>query len=96
MTTNKYVYPHPINLYIISYLDMPVDLFCSTYGFIQSTVATWVSRDRKVETLPASFLYALSLASSRDMSFVYEKLLDYQEIYLKELEQGKKSKKEIE
>lgn len=93
-----YVYCHPVNVYILRYLGMPVEQFCELYGFNQGTVASWVTRERKVETLPASFIYALSLASSRSMDAVYGELLKLQEDYLRYRERVgfKKVKKRLE
>ncbi|EMF0103112.1 type III secretion system protein PrgN, partial [Enterococcus hirae] len=71
------------------------------YGFNQGTVASWVTRERSVETLPASFIYALSLASSRNMGEIYEELLKLQEDYYRYRERvgfkkGKKVKKRLD
>lgn len=78
-----YVYSHAVNVYILRYLGLPVEQFCELYGFNQGTVASWVTRERSVETLPVSFVYALSLASSRSMDAVYGELLKLQEDYLR-------------
>ncbi|MFV0558367.1 MAG: type III secretion system protein PrgN [Enterococcus sp.] len=94
MTTNTFVYPHPINIYIISDLGMTVEQFCEIHLYAQSTVATWISRERKVEKLPAAFIYSLALSSSKSMDEVYERLLKLQEEYLKWNEK-KKAKKQI-
>lgn len=75
MSINKFVYSHPINVYIIKYLGITVDQFCELYDYPQGTVASWITRQRRIKTLPASFIYDLSLASSTNMSDVYEKLL---------------------
>lgn len=75
------VYSHVVNVYILRYLGMPVEQFCELYGFNQGTVASWVTRERSVETLPASFIYALFLASSRSMEAIYEELLKLQDDY---------------
>jgi hypothetical protein len=64
------------------------------HGFKQSTVASWIHRDRRIESLPVSFIYALSLASSRSMNTVYSRLLALQDEYDKQLAQNKKKEKE--
>lgn len=96
MSNNIYVYPHPINAYIIGRLGIAVDHFCSLYGFKQSTLSTWITREKKVESLPASFLYALSLASNKDMSLVYEELLQLQDEYVLHVKRNKRTKKNVE
>lgn len=75
MSINTFVYSHPINVYIIKYLGITVEQFCELYDYAQGTVASWITRQRRIKTLPASFIYDLSLASSTNMSEVYEKLL---------------------
>lgn len=97
MSRNTFVYSHPINVLIIKYLGVTVEQFCESYGYSQGTVASWITRNRRVESLPASFIYDLSLAASLNMSDVYEKLLllqDEYDTYL--ISKGKKKKKHIE
>ena len=101
MSMKLYVYSHAVNVYILRYLGMPVEQFCELYGFNQGTVSSWVTRERSVEKLPASFIYALSLASSRSMGEVYEELLKLQEDYYCYRERvgfkkGKKVKKRLD
>ena len=101
MSMKLYVYSHAVNVYILRYLGMPVEQFSELYGFNQGTVASWVTRERSVEKLPASFIYALSLASSRSMGEVYEELLKLQEDYYCYRERvgfkkGKKVKKRLD
>lgn len=81
MKMNTFVYTHPINMYIIQHLGIPVDTFCTLYDIKQGTISSWITRNKKVETLPANFIYCLSLASSKPMDFVYDQLLNYQEGY---------------
>lgn len=52
-----------------------MDQFCESYGYSQGTVASWITRNRRVESLPVGFIYDLGLAASLNMSDVYEKLL---------------------
>lgn len=75
MSINTFVYSHPINVYIIKYLGITVERFCELHGYPQGTVASWITRQRRIKNLPASFIYDLSLSSSTNMSDVYEKLL---------------------
>jgi len=94
MTINTYVYPHPINVFVIRDLGVSLDRLCEMYGFKQSTVASWIHRDRRIESLPVSFIHSLSLASSRSMNTVYSRLLALQDEYDKQLEKNKKKEKE--
>ncbi|UBM07023.1 type III secretion system protein PrgN [Enterococcus mundtii] len=97
MSRNTFVYSHPINVFIIKYLGVTVDQFCESYGYSQGTVASWITRNRRVESLPVGFIYDLGLASSSNMSSTYEDLLSLQdeyEIYISTI--GKRKKKQIE
>lgn len=82
MTVNTYVYSHPINVFIIQQLGIPVDQFCSLYGYSQGTLSSWITRKKKIETLPVRFLYDLSLATSLSMDNVYSTLLDLEKEYI--------------
>lgn len=96
MSINTFVYSHPINVYIIKYLGITVDQFCELYAYPQGTVASWISRQRRIKSLPASFIYDLSLASSMNMTDVYEKLLVLENEYDQYTsKQNKKEKKHI-
>ncbi|EEV43738.1 type III secretion system protein PrgN [Enterococcus faecium] len=81
MSINTFVYSHPINVYIIKNLGITVEQFCELYAYPQGTVASWITRQRRIKSLPASFVYDLSLASSLNMSDVYEKLLSLEKEY---------------
>ncbi|MGG5311176.1 MULTISPECIES: type III secretion system protein PrgN [Enterococcus] len=97
MSRNTFVYSHPINVFIIKYLGVTVDQFCESYGYSQGTVASWITRNRRVESLPVGFIYDLGLAASSNMSDLYEELLSLQdeyEIYISTI--GKRKKKQIE
>ncbi|MDA9428870.1 putative prgn [Enterococcus mundtii 1A] len=97
MSRNTFVYSHPINVFIIKYLGVTVDQFCESYGYSQGTVASWITRNRRVESLPVGFIYDLGLAASLNMSDLYDKLLLLQEDYDAYLiSKGKKKKKHIE
>lgn len=95
MTTNKFVYPHPINTFIIKHLNYTVQEFCEQFQYPQSTVATWVSRERRIESLPVSFIYSLSLATGKSMDWVYDSLLVLQEEYDTHRQEHKRTKKHI-
>ncbi|NMP59467.1 type III secretion system protein PrgN [Enterococcus mundtii] len=97
MTRNTFVYSHPINVYIIKQLGMTLAQFCELYAHSRGTVSSWITRNRRVESLPVSFIYDLSLAASSNMSSTYEELLSLQdeyEIYISSI--GKRKKKRIE
>lgn len=96
MSINTFVYSHPINVYIIKNLGITVEQFCELYAYPQGTVASWITRQRRIKSLPASFVYDLSLASSLNMSDVYEKLLSLEKEYDSfKSEHDKKIKKHI-
>ncbi|MEJ4258504.1 type III secretion system protein PrgN, partial [Enterococcus faecium] len=76
MVIKKYVYSHPINVFIIGKLGLSVEVFCELYGFKQGTLSSWITREREVADLPISFLYALSLASGGNMNEVYDCLCE--------------------
>ncbi|WP_338368943.1 type III secretion system protein PrgN, partial [Enterococcus faecium] len=78
MVIKKYVYSHPINVFIIGKLGLSVEVFCELYGFKQGTLSSWITREREVADLPISFLYALSLASGGNMNEVYDCLCEYE------------------
>lgn len=94
MSINTFVYSHPINVYIIKYLGITVEQFCESYGYSQGTVASWITRQRRIKSLPASFIYDLSLAASLNMSDIYEKLLilenEYDQFNFKQQQKKKK------
>ncbi|MBO0430849.1 type III secretion system protein PrgN [Enterococcus sp. DIV0660C] len=93
MKLNTYVYPHPVNYFIIETLGMTVEQFAELHNLKQSTIASWVTREKSVESLPASFIYSLSLSAGKDMSAVYNDLLDIQTKKWTSI-QGKQRKKE--
>ncbi|KAF3370938.1 hypothetical protein [Enterococcus faecium] len=97
MSINTFVYSHPINVYIIKNLGITVEQFCELYAYPQGTVASWITRQRRIKSLPASFVYDLSLASSLNMSDVYEKLLILENEYDQfNSNQQRKVKKQID
>ncbi|EPH94755.1 replication control protein PrgN [Enterococcus faecalis 06-MB-DW-09] len=81
MTRNTFVYSHPINVYIIKHLGMTLDQFCELYAHSRGTVSSWITRNRRVESLPVSFIYDLSLAASSNITSTYEELLSLQDEY---------------
>ncbi|PQE81862.1 type III secretion system protein PrgN, partial [Enterococcus faecalis] len=52
MPRKTFVYPHPINAYIIKQLGITVEEFCELHAFSQGTVSSWITRNKKIETLP--------------------------------------------
>ncbi|EIQ7097400.1 type III secretion system protein PrgN [Enterococcus faecalis] len=96
MARNKFVYPHPLNAYIIKQLGIPVEEFCELHSFSQGTISSWITRNKKIETLPVSFIYSLSLSASKTMDQVYSELLKLQDDYLLHLEHHKRTKKVID
>ncbi|MEM5041336.1 type III secretion system protein PrgN, partial [Enterococcus faecalis] len=51
---------------------------------------------KKIETLPISFIYSLSLSASQTMDQVYSDLLKLQDDYLLHLERYRRTKKIID
>ncbi|EOJ83976.1 hypothetical protein WOE_02950, partial [Enterococcus faecalis EnGen0358] len=51
MPRKTFVYPHPINAYIIKHLGITVEEFCELHAFSQGTVSSWITRNKKIETL---------------------------------------------
>jgi hypothetical protein len=94
MPRKTFVYPHPINAYIIKQLGITVEEFCELHAFSQGTVSSWITRQKKIETLPISFIYSLSsLSASQTMDQVYSDLLKLQDDYLLHLERHRRTKK---
>jgi hypothetical protein len=94
MPRKTFVYPHPINAYIIKQLGITVEEFCELHAFSQGTVSSWITRNKKIETLPVSFIYSLSLSASKTMDQVYSELfLKLQDEYLLHLEHHRRTKK---
>ncbi|EGO2560795.1 type III secretion system protein PrgN [Enterococcus faecalis] len=96
MPRKTFVYPHPINAYIIKHLGITVEEFCELYAFSQGTVSSWITRNKKIETLPISFIYSLSLSASKTMDQVYSDLLKLQDDYLLHLKRYRRTKKIID
>lgn len=98
VSVKKYVYSHPINVFIIGKLGLSVEVFCELYGFKQGTLSSWITRDREIDDFPVSFLYALSLASGENMNEVYDCLSEYEKEYKEYLKVSapKRNKKYIE
>ncbi|MEC5317202.1 type III secretion system protein PrgN [Enterococcus casseliflavus] len=90
MSVNTYVYPHPVNVFIISRLGLSVEEFCELHNYKQSTVASWVTRNRAVKALTCDFIYSLSLSSGLSMDDVYRHLLVLEEKFLKSIKPKKK------
>lgn len=96
MTKNNFVYPHPINTFIIKQLGLTVEQFCELHSIPQGTISSWITRNRKIDTLPISFLFALSLSASKSMDRIYSELLSLQEDYFLHLEKHRRVKSKIE
>ncbi|MBO1138218.1 type III secretion system protein PrgN [Enterococcus faecalis] len=96
MPRKTFVYPHPINAYIIKQLGITVEEFCELHALSQGTISSWITRNKKIETLPVSFIYSLSLSASKSMDQVYSDLLNLQDDYLLHLERHRRTKKIIE
>ena len=96
MPRKTFVYPHPINTYIIKQLGITVEEFCELHAFSQGTVSSWITRNKKIETLPVSFIYSLSLSASQTMDQVYSDLLKLQDDYLLHLKRYRRTKKIID
>ncbi|MCO5542166.1 type III secretion system protein PrgN, partial [Enterococcus sp. C91] len=58
--------------------------------------SSWITRNKKIETLPISFIYSLSLSASKTMDQVYSDLLKLQDDYLLHLERYRRTKKIID
>ncbi len=43
MPRKTFVYPHPINAYIIKQLGITVEEFCELHAFSQGTVSSWIT-----------------------------------------------------
>lgn len=95
MTVNTFVYPYPVNVFVIRQLGMTVEEFCELHNYKQSTVATWSYRNRPVRLLPCDFLFCLGLSAGWSMDDVYKELLVLEEAFLKTLN-PKKRKERIE
>ena len=54
LVIKKYVYSHPINVFIIGKLGLSVEVFCELYGFKQGTLSSWITREREVADLDLS------------------------------------------
>jgi hypothetical protein len=92
MPRKNYVFPHPINTYVIKQLGMTVEELCELHNFSQGTISSWIARNKRVETLPVNFIYSLSLSANQSMDKVYTDLLILQENYDKHLETKKRTK----
>lgn len=70
--------------------------FCELHDLSQVTISSWITRNKKIETLPVSFIYSLSLSASKSMDQVYLDLLKLQDDYLLHLERHRRTKKIID
>lgn len=74
---------HPIKMYIKKDLAMTVEQFGQVAAIPQSTLATWIRRERPVEKLPIEFYAALAKTSNRSIDAVYNDLLRWQQRYMR-------------
>lgn len=95
MSTNNFVYPHPINVFVINRTGVTVDQFCDMYGHVQSTTDSWITRNRKVGSWPVNFIYSLSLAAGLSVDETYDQLLVLETEYELHLSENNRTKKEI-
>lgn len=83
---------HPIKMYIRRDLGITVEQFGKIAGIPQSTLATWIKRERRVEKLPIDFYQALATVANKKIEEVYRDLLKWQQEYSRykqaSLEQG--------
>lgn len=72
---------HPIKMYIRRDLGITVEQFGQLAGIPQSTLATWIKRDRRVEKLSIDFYSALATVRQQKIETVYGELLEWQQRY---------------
>ena len=72
---------HPIKMYIRRDLGITVEQFGKLAGIPQSTLATWIKRERRVEKLPIDFYSALATVRQQKIEVVYGELLKWQQRY---------------
>ncbi|GCF94889.1 hypothetical protein NRIC_27800 [Enterococcus florum] len=72
---------HPIKMYIRRDLGITVEQFGKLAGIPQSTLATWIKRNRRVEKLPINFYSALAIVGRKKIEVVYADLLSWQQKY---------------
>ncbi|GMS53824.1 hypothetical protein [Enterococcus raffinosus] len=72
---------HPIKMYIRRDLGITVEQFGKLAGIPQSTLATWIKRERRVEKLPIDFYSALATVRQQKIEVVYGELLKWQQSY---------------
>ncbi|WPH48364.1 type III secretion system protein PrgN (plasmid) [Enterococcus faecalis] len=77
-------------------MKIPIGIFCTVGALTPGTVSSWITRNKKIETLPVSFIYSLSLSASKTMDQVYSELLKLQDDYLLHLERHRRTKKIID
>lgn len=72
---------HPIKMYIRRDLGITVEQFGKVAGIPQSTLATWIKRERRVEKLPIDFYSSLATVSEKKIEEVYREMLQWQQSY---------------
>ena len=69
---------HPIKMYIRRDLGITVEQFGKIAGIPQSTLATWIKRERRVEKLPIDFYSSLATVSEKKIEEVFQELVKWQ------------------
>lgn len=72
---------HPIKMYIKRDLAITVEQFGFLVGIPQPTLATWIKRDRRIESLPLYFFLGLKDVSGESLDAIYRKLITWQQRY---------------
>ncbi|EQB4897766.1 type III secretion system protein PrgN [Enterococcus faecalis] len=85
-----------MNTYIIKQLGVTVEEFCELHDLSQETISSWITRNKKIETLPISFIYSLYLSASKTIDQIYSDLLKLQDDYFLHLERHRRTKKMID
>ncbi|OJG45227.1 hypothetical protein RV04_GL002275 [Enterococcus hermanniensis] len=68
-------------MYIRRDLGITVEQFGKVAGIPQSTLATWIKRERRIEKLPIDFYSALATVREQKIETVYRELLEWQQRY---------------
>lgn len=66
---------HPVFIFLKDELKMNLSEFSLISGIPQSTVSTWIERERRIEGLPVYFFVSLSNLANWSLDDVYNQLL---------------------
>ncbi|WP_366533422.1 hypothetical protein ACOJIU_18260 (plasmid) [Carnobacterium maltaromaticum] len=72
---------HPILEFIKKELKMNLSDFSAISGIPQSTISTWIRRERELNSLPIHFYVALADLSNLRLDEVYNKLIRLESEY---------------